>query len=82
MLADLDQPQHQGGCGDSGRFDKQALAALKRYKPSLKLYNDPQRVKAVLDWVVEMAAARKQGVETKGEAAENAAARELDSLQV
>jgi len=62
VLAGLEKPQHEGGCGDSGRFDKQTLAALKRYVPSLKLYNDPDRVAAVLDWVAAAVAARQPAV--------------------
>lgn len=59
VLTELDRPHHQGGCGDSGRFDKATLSALKRYVPTLKLFDDPQRVAATLDWVAEVAAARK-----------------------
>lgn len=61
VLSQLEQPQHQGGCGDSGRFDKATQAALKRYVPKLKLFSDAGRVAAVLDWVAEAAAARKGG---------------------
>lgn len=61
VLSELDKPQHEGGCGDSGRFAKQTLAALKRYVPSLKLFNDTGRSKAVLKWVADVAAARSKG---------------------
>lgn len=61
VLTELDKPQHEPGCGDSGRFDKATQSALKRYIPRLKLYNDPERAAAALKWVAEAAAERKGG---------------------
>lgn len=71
VLSELDRPQHQGGCGDSGRFDKAAQMALKRYVPRLKLYSDPDRVASTLKWVEEVTAARtkQQGGATVVDAA-------------
>jgi hypothetical protein len=61
VLSELERPQHEGGCGDSGRFDKATQAALKRYVPKLKLFSDADRVSAVLHWVAEAAALRRGG---------------------
>jgi hypothetical protein len=74
VLSELDKPQHQGGCGDSGRFDKAAQNALKRYVPRLKLYSDPDRVAATLKWVQEAAAAACAKQQGGGRAVESAAA--------
>lgn len=65
LLAELDKPAHEGGCGDSGRLDKQAQAALKRYVPSLQLFNDEQRVAQTLAWVDAAVAARRGVVEVQ-----------------
>jgi hypothetical protein len=59
LLAELDKSHHEGGCGDSGRFDKATQNALKHYVPALKIFNDPEKVAAVLDCVAEAAAARR-----------------------
>lgn len=67
VLSELERPQHQGGCGDSGRFDKATQAALKRYVPKLQLFSDAGRVSAALDWVAEAAAARRGAVGSKQE---------------
>jgi tRNA dimethylallyltransferase len=53
LLAELANPQHEGGCGDSGRLDKATQKALKQYNPSLKLYNDDGRCEGTLQWVRE-----------------------------
>lgn len=73
VLSELERPQHEGGCGDSGRFDKATQAALKRYVPKLKLFSDAQRVSAVLDWVAEAAAARRGEASTQQAAVVTAA---------
>jgi tRNA dimethylallyltransferase len=57
VLRELDKPQHEGGCGNSGRLDKATAAALKRYVPTLKLYSDEGRVNETLAWVAAAAAA-------------------------
>lgn len=61
LLAELDKPVHEGGCGDSGRLDKAAQAALKRYVPSLQLFADEQRLAQTLAWVDAAVAARRGG---------------------
>jgi tRNA dimethylallyltransferase len=53
LLAELEKPQHEGGCGDSGRLDKATQKALKQYVASLKLYNDDARCEETLQWVRE-----------------------------
>jgi hypothetical protein len=70
VLAELDKPFHEGGCGDSGRFDKATHNALKRYVPALRIFNDAGKVAAVLNWVAEATAARRgQGCDTQQSAA-------------
>jgi tRNA dimethylallyltransferase len=51
LLAELKKPQHEGGCGDSGRLDKATQKALKQYVASLKLFNDDARCESTLQWV-------------------------------
>jgi tRNA dimethylallyltransferase len=51
LLAELNKPQHEGGCGDSGRLDKTTQKALKQYVASLRLYNDDARCEDTLQWV-------------------------------
>ena len=56
LLDCLDAPQHIGGCGDSGRLDKESLSALKRYVPRLQLYggsdaSSDARISSTLEWV-------------------------------
>eukprot|EP00879_Flechtneria_rotunda_P024197 GHRR01025645.1.p1 GENE.GHRR01025645.1~~GHRR01025645.1.p1 ORF type:complete len:151 (+),score=47.43 GHRR01025645.1:594-1046(+) len=58
VLTELDKPQHEGGCGDSGRLDKEVVKSLKRYMPTLKLFSKEQRVAKVLEWVRETVKAR------------------------
>lgn len=57
---ELAKPQHEGGCGDSGRLDKGLQKALKRYVPTLKIFNSDDKVSEVLGWVNEAVASRKQ----------------------
>jgi tRNA dimethylallyltransferase len=51
LLAELDKPQHEGGCGDSGRLDKATQKALKQYVASLKFYSDDAKCEETLQWV-------------------------------
>jgi hypothetical protein len=63
LLFELDKPQHEGGCGDSGRLDKATQKALKQYVPSLKLYNDDSECEEVLQWVREAVQHTAVGIE-------------------
>lgn len=59
LLAELDKTQHEGGCGDSGRLDKETQRALKQYVPTLKLFCDDARVERTLEWVRQSVATRR-----------------------
>eukprot|EP00878_Enallax_costatus_P043996 GHUV01052132.1.p1 GENE.GHUV01052132.1~~GHUV01052132.1.p1 ORF type:complete len:379 (+),score=154.70 GHUV01052132.1:476-1612(+) len=61
LLSQLNRPQHEGGCGDSGRLDKELQQALKRYVPNLKIFNDDAKCLEVLAWVSQTVASRRQG---------------------
>ncbi|WIA19790.1 hypothetical protein OEZ85_005701 [Tetradesmus obliquus] len=55
LLAELAKPQHEGGCGDSGRLDKATQKALQQYVPSLKLFSNEGRCEEALAWVRQAA---------------------------
>lgn len=61
LLAELGKEAHEGGCGDSGRLDKAAQQALKRYVPTLQLLADDARAAEVLEWVAAAVAKRRHG---------------------
>lgn len=54
LLEQLQQPAHAGGCGDSGRLDKDGQRASKTYQLKLVMYNDEARVQATLKEVQQI----------------------------
>ncbi|KAI8466279.1 MAG: IPP transferase-domain-containing protein [Monoraphidium minutum] len=66
ILAELEKPQHEGGCGDSGRLDKEAFREMREYVQPIVLFKDPDVVSKALEEVRQLLGGGGGGGEAGG----------------
>ncbi len=51
ILAEVAKPQHEGGCGDSGRLNKEEERQSRFYQPVAHIDSSSPALQQALDWV-------------------------------
>jgi len=59
ILREIERPQHEGGCGDSGRLDKDEARLMREYQQPIVLFRDGALVERVLGEVAAAAGGGK-----------------------